>query len=139
MIEDAQEDFEALTRGLAKAEVHNPVYRFSHGESALDFLRGRGRYYKPGSNTRPSLVLLDLNLPSADGRDVLTAIKGDPNLRAIPVVVLTTSRSRDDIEFCYRSGANSYILKPSDMAGMIDLIRRLRLYWFDLVSLPTFS
>lgn len=137
MVEDTEEDFEALTRALKKAEIHNPVYRFSHGESALDYLRGRGRYVKPGSSTRPGLVLLDLNLPGdADGRGVLNAIKSDQNLRAIPVIVLTSSASSADVEFCYRAGANSYILKPQDTTGMVDLIGRLKQYWFELVMLP---
>lgn len=136
LIEDGDEDFEALTRALGKAGIHNPVYRFSHGESALDFLRGRGRYFKPGSTTRPGLVLLDLNLPSADGRDVLAEMKSDQRLRAIPVVVITGSRSPADVDFCYQAGANSYILKPPDMEGVVELIRRLKDYWFDLAVLP---
>jgi CheY-like chemotaxis protein len=139
MIEDGQEDFEALTRALSKAGIHNPVYRFSHGESALDFLRGRGRYFKPGSTIRPSLVLLDLNLPNVDGREILLAIKGDPRLRAIPVIVLTGSRSPADAEFCYQAGANSYFQKPPTMDGMIELIRSLKNYWFDTAILPSFS
>jgi CheY-like chemotaxis protein len=139
LIEDGEEDFEALTRALQKAGINNPLYRFSHGESALDFLRGRGRYFKPGSTTRPSLVVLDLNLPSADGRQVLKEIKDNPNLKAIPVVVLTGSRSPADITSCYQAGANSYILKPADMEGMVELIRRLKHYWFDLALLPSFA
>lgn len=136
LIEDGDEDFEALTRALTRAGIRNPVYRFSHGESALDFLRGRGRYFKPGSTTRPSLVLLDLNLPGADGRQVLREIKGNPQISAIPVIVLTGSVSAADVRFCYQAGANSYISKPADMDGMVGLIRKLKDYWFELVLLP---
>jgi CheY-like chemotaxis protein len=136
LIEDGAEDFEALTRALTKAGIHNPVYGFSHGESALDFLRGRGRFFKPGSASRPGLVLLDLNLPGADGRHVLTEIKSDPRLKEIPVLVITGSRSPADVAFCYRAGANSFLPKPADLSGVVDLIRRLKEYWFDLAILP---
>ena len=139
LIEDGQEDFEALTRALNRAGINNPLYRFTHGESALDFLRGRGRYYKPGSTVRPSLILLDLNLPSMDGRETLTAIKGDPKLKAIPVIVLTGSRNAADAEFCYQAGANSFFRKPATLEEMIDLIRSLKQYWFDSALLPEFS
>jgi CheY-like chemotaxis protein len=137
LIEDGEEDFEALTRALAKVGIHNPLFRFSHGESALDFLRGRGRYFKPGSTSRPSLVLLDLNLPNADGRHVLSEIKSNPQLKSIPVIVLTGSRSPADIEYCYRAGANSYLLKPPTIEGFVEIFRHLKSYWFDLVLLPT--
>lgn len=139
LIEDGQEDFEALTRALVKAGIHNPVYRFSHGESALDFLRGRGRYFKPGSTVRPSLILLDLNLPSTDGREVLRAIKSDPGLQSIPVIVLTGSRSPADAEICYRAGANSFVQKPATLDEFIELIRSLKQHWFDSAHPPQLS
>jgi len=136
LIEDGAEDFEALMRALRKAGISNPVYRFSHGEEALDYLQQRGRYFKPGAATRPDIILLDLNLPGADGRDVLQQIKSNPVLCSIPVIVLTGSQAREDIEACYRAGANSYMLKPGSVAELANVILRLKQYWFDAVVLP---
>ena len=136
LVEDGAEDFEVLMRALRKAGISNPVYRFSHGEEALDFLRRRGRYFQPGTAPRPDLILLDLNLPGADGRDVLSEIKSDPSLRAIPLIVLTSSASPADVEACYQAGANSYILKPFAVEDLAEVILRLKHYWFDVVVLP---
>jgi CheY-like chemotaxis protein len=136
LIEDSPEDYEATVRGLRKAGFSNQVYRCEDGEDALDFLHRRGAYAEPGRAKRPAMILLDLNLPGTDGRDVLVEIKRDPKLRTIPVVVLTTSRHERDIQTCYDAGANSYIQKPVRLQEFMRAIERLKAYWFEVVILP---
>jgi two-component system, response regulator len=136
LVEDSPEDYEATVRGLRKAGLSNQVYRCEDGEDALDFLYRRGVYAEPGRARRPAMILLDLNLPGTDGRDVLGEIKRDPKLRTIPVVVLTTSRHERDIQTCYDAGANSYIQKPVRLEEFMRAIERLKAYWFEVVILP---
>jgi CheY-like chemotaxis protein len=137
LVEDSPEDFEATVRALRKAGVANPVYRCEDGDEALDYLHRRGRYADPATAPRPGIILLDLNLPGTDGREVLEEIKADASLQLIPVVVLTTSTDERDVERCYRAGANSYIKKPVDLDGFLQAIRRLTEFWFEVVILPT--
>lgn len=136
VIEDSPEDFETASRALRLAGLPNPLYHFSDGDEALDYLYQRGTYADPTNSPRPSLVLLDLNLPGTDGREVLEEIKSDEHLRTIPVVVLTTSSDVRDVERCYRTGVNSYLRKPVDLPGYLKSIERLKEYWFDVVLLP---
>jgi CheY-like chemotaxis protein len=136
VIEDSPEDFEATTRVLRKSGLANPIYRCSDGDEALDFLFQRGLCTDPERSPRPSVILLDLNLPGTDGRDVLAEIKNDTHLKHIPVVVLTTSSDERDIEMCYQVGANSYMKKPVDLGGFVCAIQRLKDYWFEIVILP---
>ena len=136
LVEDSPEDYETTVRGLRKAGFSNQVYRCEDGEDALDFLYRRGAYAEPGRARRPVMILLDLNLPGTDGRDVLFEIKRDPKLRTIPVVVLTTSRHERDIQTCYDAGANSYIQKPVRLEEFMRAIDRLKAYWFEVVILP---
>jgi CheY-like chemotaxis protein len=116
--------------------LRNPIFRCSDGDEALDFLHRRGAYADPARSPRPGVILLDLNLPGTDGREVLAEIKADPSLKQIPVVVLTTSRDDRDVDACYRAGASSYIQKPVDLDGFIRAIERLNGYWFEVVILP---
>lgn len=136
LVEDSPEDFEATVRALRKAGLGNPILRCVDGDDALDFLHRRGRYAEPAAAPRPGIILLDLNLPGTDGRQVLADIKADPTLRAIPVVVLTTSADDRDVERCYQAGANSYIMKPVDLEGFLKAIRRLKEFWFEVVIVP---
>lgn len=135
-VEDSPEDFEAMMRAFKKAGLRNPTARCEDGDEALDYLYQRGAYAALESARRPALILLDLNLPGTDGRQVLETIKSDPDLCAIPVVVLTTSRDPMDIEKCYACGANSFIQKPVDLAGFVTALERLSDYWFEIVILP---
>lgn len=139
IVEDSDEDFEATRRAFQKSHLANPVYRCSKGEEALDFLLHRGKYRGENAPERPGIILLDLNLPGTDGRDVLHRIKRDEILRLIPVVVLTTSADERDIRACYSEGANSYVQKPVDLARFMEAIQRLKEYWFDVVILDTSS
>lgn len=136
LVEDSPEDYETTERAFRRVGLSNPIVRCADGDEALDFLRRRGRYANPASSPRPGVILLDLNLPGTDGREVLAEIKSDPQLRQIPVVVLTTSSDDRDIEACYRAGANSYIQKPVDIDGFMKAIECLNDYWFEVVILP---
>jgi CheY-like chemotaxis protein len=136
LVEDSPEDFETAERAFRKSGLRNPIVRCADGDEALDYLFRRGQYADPSKSPRPGVILLDLNLPGTDGREVLTEIKADPALKQIPVVVLTTSRDERDVDACYQAGANSYIQKPVDMDGFIKAIERLNGYWFEVVILP---
>jgi CheY-like chemotaxis protein len=136
LVEDSEEDYAITKRSFAKAGLVNPLYRVADGEQALDYLYRRGNYTDPESAPRPGVILLDLNLPGTDGREVLKVIKLDEFLRRIPVIVLTTSSADDDIQLCYDCGANSYIVKPVELENFIDAVARLRDYWFKIVILP---
>ena len=136
IVEDSDDDFLATTRAFKKAGLHNPVRRCTNGDQALDYLFRRGEFADPARSPCPGVILLDLNLPGLDGRDVLRAIKSDAHLKAIPVIVLTTSSAEQDIKRCYEDGANSYVQKPVDLAGFILAISRLKDYWFEVAILP---
>lgn len=136
LVEDSPEDYEATLRAFRRAGLKNPIYRCTDGEEALDFLYRRGEYADPEASPRPGVILLDLNLPGTDGRQVLGEIKEAEQLKDIPVVVLTTSTDERDINSCYRAGANSYIQKPVDVDGFVKAIERLNGYWFEVVILP---
>jgi CheY-like chemotaxis protein len=136
LVEDSPEDFEATVRALRRAGLANPIYRCEDGDEALDFLRRRGAYADPALAPRPGVILLDLNLPGTDGREVLDAVKADPALRTIPVIVLTTSTDERDVERCYSAGTNSYIKKPVDLEGFMRAIQRLKEFWFEVVIVP---
>jgi two-component system, response regulator len=136
LVEDSPEDYEATVRAFKRSGLKNPIFRCEDGDNALDFLHRRGRYENPEESPRPGVILLDLNLPGTDGREVLTEIKQDDHLKLIPVIVLTTSNDARDVDSCYQAGANSYIQKPVDMEGFIRAIERLKGYWFEVVVLP---
>jgi len=136
VIEDSDEDFEALRRVMNRQAVMNPVFRCTDGDDALDFLYHNGPYTDPQVAPRPSIILLDLNLPGTDGREVLEQIKQDQDLRIIPVVVFTTSSNPRDIEICYRCCVASYILKPIDINRLVQTIQSFITYWLDIAILP---
>jgi CheY-like chemotaxis protein len=136
LVEDSPEDYEATRRAFRKAGFRHQMLHCATGDDALDFLHRRGRYAGPPAAPRPAVILLDLNLPGTDGRDVLAEIKSARTLASIPVVVLTTSADARDVEACYRAGANSYVQKPVDLESFMRIVRRLHDYWFDAVILP---
>ena len=137
VIEDSNEDFEAFQRYVRRSPLTIPIYHCVDGDDALAFLDRTGRYSDPQSAPRPGLILLDLNLPGTDVREVLRKIKQDEILKVIPVVVFTTSNNPKDIEACYRQGVNSYIVKPMDFNRLKHSIQILIDYWFDTTILPT--
>lgn len=135
IVEDSPEDYDAILRAFKKVNLKNKVIHFEMGDDCLDYLFGRGEYEgeKP---ILPGLIMLDLNLPGLDGREVLKIIKTTPDLKMIPIVVLTTSDDERDINDCYREGANNYIQKPVNFQGFIEAITTLKEYWFEIALLP---
>lgn len=136
LVEDSDEDFEVTKRSFARSGLVNPIQRCADGDEALDYLFRRGEYANPDSSPRPGIIMLDLNMPGTDGREVLKTMKSDMLLKKIPVIVLTTSSDSRDIDECYKEGANSYIVKPVDLDGFMQAIQRLRDYWFEVVVFP---
>ncbi len=136
IVEDSDDDYMATVRAFKKANLINPVRRCTNGDQAIDYLLQRGEFSGSGKAPRPSIILLDLNLPGTDGREVLGIIKANPDLQKIPVIVLTTSNAEQDIEQCYAAGANSYVQKPVDLVGFIQSVARLTDYWFNVSILP---
>lgn len=121
---------------LEESRLANEVQFVNDGEELLDYLHHRGTYEDPASSPRPGLVLLDLNMPRKDGRETLREIKSDPNLRQIPIVVLTTSEAEEDIFRSYDLGVNSYITKPVTFESLVQVMKTLGKYWFEIVELP---
>ena len=137
LVDDNDEDVEITLRAFKKSGLANQVFRCKDGDEALDFLFQRGEFSEPGKAPRPGIILLDLNMPDTDGREVLEAIKNSPELKKIPVIVLTTSSDERDIEDCYEMGANSYVQKPVNLAGYMEAIQRMKDYWFKVVIIPS--
>ena len=136
LVEDDLGDQELTRRALRQWKVKNDLYIVQDGEEALDYLFHRGRYQDAASAPAPQLVLLDLNLPKLDGRQVLQRIREDPTLRGLVVVVLTTSKEETDVIRSYDLGVNSYVTKPMDIQQFIQVIHELEHYWFQIVVLP---
>lgn len=135
LVEDNQDDYEATVRSLKKNHVLSPVHWCQSGQDALDYLHKTGQY-QGLNHDLPGLVLLDLNMPGIDGREVLNRIKDDEKLRSIPVVILTTSADAKDIDQCYDLGASTYIQKPVSFSGLSEAIRTMKEYWFGVAILP---
>ena len=134
LVEDNPGDVRLAQEAFRECPLRCEVRVANDGRAALEALRGEG-----GRETayRPDLILLDLNLPVMDGRRILAEIKSDPRLRSIPVVVLTTSRSDDDVTRAYDLHANAYIPKPVDMDHFVEVIRKVEDFWFATVKLPS--
>ena len=133
LVEDNPGDARLAFEALREAGINNNLTWVANGVDALTFLRKEGRY---ANALRPDLVLLDLNLPKKDGREVLTEIKSDGALRRIPVVILTTSQAQDDISRAYQLNANSYITKPVDLEQFIRVVQAINNFWLTVVELP---
>jgi CheY-like chemotaxis protein len=133
LVEDSPTDRLIAVQALKLAPLETSLHFAEDGVEAMEYLRSGAT--NP-SAVRPDLILLDLNLPRKDGRAVLAEIKGDPGLRDIPVVVLTTSRATEDVARAYALQANSYVTKTVDFAGFVRLISALVIYWFEVVTLP---
>lgn len=134
LVEDSPADVDLTREALADAKVHNNLHVVGDGVEALAFLRHEGRY---ADAPHPDLILLDLNLPKKDGREVLAEIKADPLLRRMPVVVLTTSAAEQDILQSYDLHANCYVTKPVDLDAFIHVVRSIEDFWLAIVRLPS--
>lgn len=133
LVEDNPADVDLTQETLAYAKIRNRLHVVTDGEEALAFLRREGRYTQA---IRPDLILLDLNLPRKDGREVLEELKADADLRAIPVVVLTSSDAEKDVVRSYDLGANCYVTKPVDLDQFANVVRTIEDFWFIVVKLP---
>ena len=133
LVEDSPGDVRLTVEALAEAKVTNTLHVVEDGVEAMDFLNRRGRY---AAAPRPDLILLDLNLPRKDGREVLAEIKKDPKIKHIPVVVLTTSKAEHDVFRSYSLHANCYITKPVDFDQFIEVVKSIEDFWLSVVRLP---
>ncbi|PMS22014.1 response regulator [Trinickia dabaoshanensis] len=135
LVEDSPTDVMLTREAMEQYKVLNPLDIVEDGVDAMDYLKGRGKY-ADREPARPGLIILDLNLPRMSGREVLYELKQDPELRNIPVVVLTTSKSEEDVVKSYCLHANCYITKPVDFSKFIDVVRSISDFWFGVVTLP---
>ncbi|MEM1349880.1 MAG: response regulator [Myxococcota bacterium] len=136
MAEDDEDDRLLAEEALQESRLNNELRFVEDGEELMDYLKRRGAYVAAKAAPRPGLILLDLNMPRKDGRQALEEIKGDPDLRSIPVVVLTTSKAEEDILRTYELGVNSFITKPVTFDGLVEIMKTLGRYWFEIVELP---
>jgi CheY-like chemotaxis protein len=134
LVEDNPGDVRLTREAFSEGRLLNNLMVVNDGVEAMDYLRQQGKY---GNSTRPDLILLDLNLPRKDGREVLAEIKADEQLRMIPVVVLTTSDAPDDVTGAYGSHANCYITKPVDLDQFLKVAQSIENFWLSLVRLPS--
>ena len=133
MAEDDPEDQLLVREAFREARLANRLDVVADGEELMDYLYRRGRY---PDVSRPDILLLDLNMPRKDGREAIAEIKQDPQLRRLPIIVLTTSGAEEDIVRSYDLGVNSYIRKPVTFGKLVDVVRTIGAYWFDIVELP---
>ena len=133
LVEDNPGDYRLTQEALREGKVYNNLHWAQDGVEALDFLHKRGKYKDV---PRPDIVLLDLNLPKKDGREVLQEIKSDEDLKRIPVVVLTTSKAEEDVLRTYNLHANCYVTKPVDLEKFIVVVKSIDVFWLTVVTLP---
>ena len=133
LVEDNPGDVRLTIEAMREAKLSNRLHIAEDGVEAMQFLRREGRF---GDAPRPDLILLDLNLPKKDGREVLAEIKSEPSLKRIPVVVLTTSRAEEDVLRTYDLHANCYVTKPVDIEQFTKIVKQIDEFWFKLVTLP---
>ncbi len=134
--EDDPDDRLLMEEALEENRLANDLRFVEDGEELMDYLHHRGKFTDLASSPRPSLILLDLNMPRKDGRESLKEIKVNPELRQIPIVVLTTSKAEEDILRTYDLGVSSFIAKPVTFESMVDIMKALKRYWFEIVELP---
>ncbi|HEY5545298.1 MAG TPA: response regulator [Gemmatimonadaceae bacterium] len=135
MADDDADDRLLARDAMTESRLSNPFHCVEDGQELMDYLRREGKY-RTTPAPRPGLILLDLNMPRKDGRQALEEIKNDPDLRCIPVVILTTSKTEEDILRAYNLGANSFITKPVTFEGLVEIVRQLGKYWLSIVELP---
>ena len=136
MVDDDQDDRMMTEKALRKNRVINPILFLADGEELMDYLKRKGKFSNAETSPRPCFILLDLNMPRMDGRKALLFLKADPDLKKIPVVVLSTSSAEEDILRSYNLGANSFITKPVHFDGLVATMESLKNYWLEIVELP---
>ena len=136
LAEDEQNDVFLIRRAFQKAQLLNPIRVVSDGHEAISYLRGDGKYADREQFPLPTLVLLDLKMPRLGGFDVIAWVRQQPGLKRLPLVVLTSSKEGPDVNRAYELGANTYLVKPVEFDGLMDMIKNLSLYWFILAEKP---
>ena len=137
LMADDDPDDQMLTKdAFEECRLSNDLRFVNDGEKLMDYLCRRGDFENPEESPRPGLILLDLNMPRKDGREALEEIKSDPDLRRIPIVVLTTSKAEEDILKSYDLGVNSFIVKPVSFEKLVEVVKALGKYWIQIVELP---
>lgn len=136
LAEDDPDDQLMVKEALEGNRIINNFYIVEDGVELMDYLKNKGKYSNPASAPRPGIILLDLNMPRKDGREALQEIKEDPDLCTIPVIVLTTSKVEEDILRTYNIGASSFITKPVSFEDLVEVMKILKKYWFEIVELP---
>jgi two-component system response regulator len=136
MADDDADDRQMTREAFENAHLANDLRFVEDGVELLDYLHRRGKYSDPATSPRPSILLLDLNMPRKDGREALQELKSDPRFRAIRVIILTTSKAEEDILRSYNLSAASYITKPVTFEALVDVVRTLGKYWLEIVELP---
>ena len=136
LADDDEDDLQMTQEALEHSRLGNDLRFAVDGEDLMDYLLRRGRYADPADSPAPGLILLDLNMPKKDGREALAEIKANPDLRKIPVIVLTTSRAEEDVFRTYELGVSSFITKPVTFEGLVEAMKVLTEYWFEIVELP---
>lgn len=134
LVEDNRADIRLIQEALKSSEAIPQIEIVRNGMDAMSFLRREGEF---GDAPRPDLILLDLNLPRKDGREVLAEIKSDPDLKRIPVIVLTTSKNEDDVSHSYDLHVNCYITKSRNLNQLLTIVKRIEAFWLDTVTLPS--
>jgi CheY-like chemotaxis protein len=136
MADDDEDDRLMAREALEESKLLNDFRTVGDGEELMDYLLRKGAYTNPADSPTPGLILLDLNMPKKDGREALKELKEDPVLRHIPVVVLTTSKAEEDVVKTYNLGVNSFIIKPVTFEQLVNIMKTLVKYWFEIVVLP---
>ena len=136
LVEDNPADIKITQRALRESSSHVQLIIVRDGQEAVEYLLRQGAHSQDGNWRRPDLILLDLNLPRLTGREVLERIRATPELRSVPVVILTTSSRTEEIQDLYTAGANTYIEKPQDFARFVDVLKIIQRYWLDTALLP---
>ncbi len=136
MADDDPADCLLTEKALRKADITCPLYVVHDGAELMDYLKQRGNYTDPTAAPRPSLILLDLNMPNVNGTEFLAQLRDEPELNSIPVVILTTSNDERDIAASYALGANAYLVKPSAFDDMVSVAEVVKAHWLETVRLP---
>ena len=132
VVDDNPDDFYAVQRELGSSGLRNPLAHCESGEQALDYLHRRGHFASPPAPI-PAMILLDINMPRMSGIDLLRTIRGEPTLRTIPVIMMTSSNDDRDVLAAFQGGANSYVLKPVSFDGLLRAIQRIKTHWFEIL------
>ena len=136
LAEDDEDDYMLMRDALEGAHLTNELHRVEDGEALMDYLHRRNTFRDEKTSPVPGLILLDLNMPRKDGRECLREIKADPRLRAIPIVVFTTSKAEEEVLSSYQLGANSFIQKPVSFEDLVEVMRVLGRFWFEIAEIP---